>query len=418
LFISLVLNACSSLRGAERTLLLLSTFLNIDLTTPSWYSGRIWLLRLGYYKLTRPKVIADDWIWIVDHSVQWGKEKCLAILGIRQSQLPAAETILCHEDVEPLALFPVTKSNGDVVYAQLQETISKTGVPKQIISDHGTDVKSGIERFCQKFTDTVFVYDITHKAATILKRELSTEEKWNEFTRLTTSTGKQVQQTQLAAIAPPNQRSKARYMNVEPLIKWGLDKLCLLDNPAGFSCLECTRDHITQKLGWLTDFRRDLEEWKELIHIIKEAETFIKFQGIYRNCHIDLMMLPTFKAKTLRAMRIKTEMLNFVEQESKKASKDERLLGTSEIIESVFGKMKRLEHDQAKSGFTVFILSLAAIVSKTTTEIVHEALETVPTKKIHEWFKNNIGKSVQAKRMQVNNWVKDQEQKQNQKYAF
>jgi hypothetical protein len=131
---------------------------------------------------------------------------------------------------------------------------------------------------CQEFTDTVFVYDITHKAATILKRELSTEEKWNEFTRLATSTRKQVQQTQLAAIAPPNQRSKARYMNVEPLIKWGLDKLYLLDNPDGFSCLECTKDHITQKLGWLTDFRRDLEEWKELIHIIKEAEIFIKFQ--------------------------------------------------------------------------------------------------------------------------------------------
>ena len=130
------------------------------------------------------------------------------------------------------------------------------------------------------------------------------------------------------------------------------------------------------------------------------------------------MMLPTFKVKTLRAMRIKTELLDFVEQESKKASKNERLLGTSEIIESVFGKMKRLEHDQAKSGFTVFILSLAAIVSKTTTEIAHEALETVPTKKIHEWFKDNIGKSVQAKRMQVNDWIKDPEQKQNQKYVF
>ena len=43
---------------------------------------------------------------------------------------------------------------------------------------------------------------------------------------------------------------------------------------------------------------------------------------------------------------------------------------------SPFGKMKRLEHDQAKSGFTVFILSLAAIVSETTTEVVHKALET------------------------------------------
>lgn len=418
LFITLVLNACTSLRGAERTLLLISTFLNINYTTPSWYSGRIWLLRLGYYKLTRPKEKADDWIWIVDHSIQWGKEKCLAILGIRQSKLPAAETIVCHEDVEPLALFPVTKSNGDVVYRQLEETISKTGVPKQIISDHGTDVKSGIERFCQKFTDTVFVYDIAHKAATVLKRELSTDDRWNEFTGLATSTGKKVQQTQLAAIAPPNQRSKARYMNVEPLIKWGLDKLCLLDNPDEFSCLECTKEYITDKLGWLAGFRSDLEEWKELIHIVKEAETFIKFQGLYRDCHIDLMELPTFRVKTLRARGIKKELLDFVEQESKKAGKDDRLLGTSEVIESVFGKMKRLEHDQAKSGFTVFILSLAAMVSETTTEVVHKALETVSTNKIHEWFKKNIGTSVQAKRVQVNILIKKQEQKQNPEFVF
>ena len=418
LFITLVLNACTSLRGAERTLLLISTFLNINYTTPSWYSGRIWLLRLGYYKLTRPKEKADDWIWIVDHSIQWGKEKCLAILGIRQSKLPAAETIVCHEDVEPLALFPVTKSNGDVVYRQLEETISKTGVPKQIISDHGTDVKSGIERFCQKFTDTVFVYDIAHKAATVLKRELSTDDRWNEFTGLATSTGKKVQQTQLAAIAPPNQRSKARYMNVEPLIKWGLDKLCLLDNPDEFSCLECTKEYITDKLGWLAGFRSDLEEWKELIHIVKEAETFIKFQGLYRDCHIDLMELPTFRVKTLRARGIKKELLDFVEQESKKAGKDDRLLGTSEVIESVFGKMKRLEHDQAKSGFTVFILSLAAMVSETTTEVVHKALETISTNKIHEWFKKNIGTSVQAKRVQVNILIKKQEQKQNPEFVF
>jgi len=134
-------------------------------------------------------------------------------------------------------------------------------------------------------------------------------------------------------------------MNVEPLLKWGLDKLCLLENPDTFLCLECSQEYITEKLGWLTNFWSDLEKWKELIHIVKEA------------------------------------------------GKDERLLGTSEIIESVFGKMKRLEHDQAKSGFTVFILSLAAIVSKTTTEVVHKALETIPTKGIHKWFKKNIGPS-------------------------
>lgn len=264
----------------------------------------------------------------------------------------------------------------------------------------------GLSSFVKKFPKTVFVYDITHKAATVLKRELDTDDRWNEFSRLAASTRKKFQQTKLAAIAPPNQRSKARYMNVEPLLKWGMDKLCLLDDYDELSCLECRKEIVIKKLGWLNDFRKELEGWKAIIHIVKETEAFIKFQGIYRGCHIDLMKLPTFEAKTLCAMRIRRELLDFVEEESQKADNDERLLGSSEIIESVFGKMKRLEHDQAKSGFTVFILSLAAIVSETTTEVVHKALETVPTQKIYEWFKSNIGSSVQAKRVQVNNWIK------------
>jgi hypothetical protein len=59
----------------------------------------------------------------------------------------------------------------------LKKTTSKTGVSKQIISDHGSDVKSGIERFCQAFPRTTFIYDITHKAATLLKRELDSDER-------------------------------------------------------------------------------------------------------------------------------------------------------------------------------------------------------------------------------------------------
>lgn len=202
MFITLVLKACTSFRGTERTLSLILNFLNTENATPSWYSGRLWFLRLGYYKLTRPKEKADDWIWIVDHTVQWGKEKCLLILGIRQSNLPKSETNLSHEDVEPLALFPVTQSNGDVVYQQLRETISKTGVPKQIISDHGSDVKSGIERFCQTFPGTAFVYDITHKAATLLKRELDSDERWKCFTDNATATRKKFSRLHLQPLLP------------------------------------------------------------------------------------------------------------------------------------------------------------------------------------------------------------------------
>jgi hypothetical protein len=59
-----------------------------DFLVPHCTTVRLWLLRLGYYKLHRPKEQASDWVWIIDHSNQIGKEKCLVILGVRVSQLP------------------------------------------------------------------------------------------------------------------------------------------------------------------------------------------------------------------------------------------------------------------------------------------------------------------------------------------
>ncbi len=171
LFLRLVLEASASLRGASRSLDIVGSFLELGIEMPSWSAGRLWLLRIGLYKLGRPKTIADDWIWIIDHTVQLGNEKCMVILGVRESSLPDCELHLKHEDVEPLALFPVEKSNGEVVFRQLEATIEKTGLAKQIVYDHGADVKSGAEKFCEKY-GVIGTYDIKHKGATILKREL------------------------------------------------------------------------------------------------------------------------------------------------------------------------------------------------------------------------------------------------------
>ena len=87
------------------------------------------------------------------------------------------------------------------------------------------------------------------------------------------------------------------------------------------------------------------------------------------------------------------------------------MLGSSEIIESLFGKQKNIEKQHAKNGFTGLLLSLAACVSKTTTDVIKNAMESVKTKTVIEWHKNNIGKSVQAKRMAVFHSPKILEQK-------
>ena len=123
MFLGLVLSAAASLRCAGGAIEIMGSVLDLPLPAPSWFAGRLWLQRLGYYKLTRPKVQADDWVWIVDHTVQIGKEKCLVILGIRLRDLPPAGCCVGHQDVEPIELVPVEQSNGDVVYQQLEQTI-------------------------------------------------------------------------------------------------------------------------------------------------------------------------------------------------------------------------------------------------------------------------------------------------------
>ena len=87
----------------------------------------------------------------------------------------------------------------------------------------------GIQQFGQGHPETSFIYDIKHKVAAVLKRELGATPMWQEFSRLAGQTTQRVQQTALAALAPPRQRRKARYMNLGERVAWGVGMLQYLE---------------------------------------------------------------------------------------------------------------------------------------------------------------------------------------------
>jgi hypothetical protein len=200
MFIMLILSAATSFRCASRVFEITMTSLQLPFTSPSWYSGRLWLLRVGYYKLTRKKEKANDWVWIVDHTIQIGTD------------------------------------NGEIVFQQLEEAIEKTGVPKEIIGDQGSDLAKGIKKFCQAHPETCYIYDIKHKTAAVLKHELEHDEKWLEFTKLAAKTKLEVQQTEASN--------------------------------------KFDHDQLFGKLGWIMTFREELKEWEELLQIISTKEIY------------------------------------------------------------------------------------------------------------------------------------------------
>ena len=415
LFLTLVLSAAVSLRGASRVLNVLGFTGYVTLAKPSWFTGRLWLLRLGYYQLTRPKVHATDWVWIIDHTVQIGPEKCLVILGLRLSELPRSETCLQHSDVELLDLVPVQKSNGTVVYQQLEKVVAQTGVPREILSDHGSDLKVGIEQFCQHHPETCAVYDIKHKTATVLKHELEDDATWHEFLHLAGQTKQALQQTTLPGWAPPTQKVKARDFakRVAPLVAWGQRILSCLDQPeADWPTSEPDRVH--EKLDWVKRFRSALVEWAELFAVSTTTESVVRHQGLGAETPTVLVQRLQSSAHTARGQRMRQELLTFVTTQAALARPTERLVGSSEVIESVLGKLKRIEQDQATGGFTGLVLSLGAIVSQASEAVIQKALETVSTQDVWTWCHETLGKSVQAQRRQLMKLPKRTEQKRDQ----
>jgi hypothetical protein len=79
-------------------------------------------------------------------------------------------------------LLPVTQSNGDIVSQQLQATVEKTAIPRQIVRDQGADLHAGVQAFCRAHAATCASYDITHQTACVLKHELHHDEQWQRFT--------------------------------------------------------------------------------------------------------------------------------------------------------------------------------------------------------------------------------------------
>ena len=262
MFITLVLEGIS-MRGAAKAMEIFFLQFQVNLLIPSWYAGRFWMMRLGLFKLLAPKQIASDWVWILDHTSQSGSEKCLLILGVRLSKL-GSNLCLKHEDVEPISLIPVKSSNGDIVWQQLEDSVKKTGVPRAIVADHGPDIKTGIEKFCNHHKKTAYVYDIKHKTASVLKQELKGNEEWESFCKYASQKRNEVQQTRLAPAMPPNQKSKARYMNVGRLISWGKKLLSFFKRSKNEDLDGIDHEEIERKFEGLKDYECKLSEWDEL----------------------------------------------------------------------------------------------------------------------------------------------------------
>ncbi len=250
LTVSFVLQAATSLRASQACFDLVVTLQGgLPFESASHTTIQNWILRIGLYELQRPKEFADDWIWVVDHTIQIGPIKVLLILGVRRA-------------------------------------------------------------------------------------------KWKQLDR--------------------------------PLV------------PTDLEVLESLAD--------------SLAVWSELIDLSQQVCRLVRHWGYARGVAEQAdEALPI--AVTERGCQFRSQLIAFVRVECAKLPAGHSFPGSSEAIESLIGKGKRLEGQQSQSGFTRYVLGLAASVVTPTASLLESVSETVGIKHLTQWLTEHLSPSLQSKRL-------------------
>jgi hypothetical protein len=354
----LVLQAGASMRGASSSLGLVAERLGLDLFMPSYGAIRSWLLRVGCHALTCA-LPRGPWVWLVDHTIQIGPCKLLVIMGCLLSEAPLGARPLQQSDLRLVGLSLMEDSTQKTVAAEFERAAKRTGVPRQIVSDQGTDLIGGVQRFQAKHADIAYVHDAAHRAANVLKHRWTKDERWSAMVSRLAQTAAKLRQTRVAHLRAPTIRPQARFMNVGPTLRFAKRVLKLADAPIVDERVEIRTHGVSQ-------------------------ETDMGLEAAWKN--VDW---------TPGALEVANRLQTAICLEGDQAKPGEKLVGSTEVLESTFGKMKRLEGSYAGDGFTGLCLAMGAIVEKRTEDELRDALEAVPKKEAQSTIQRLLGTTVQ-----------------------
>jgi hypothetical protein len=341
-----------------------------------------WDLKIGLYKLNRSKELASDWCWIIDHVIAEGSIKCLAVMGVRCDALKQRNNwTLSLEDLEPFGLIPMTRSTGDEVAKALCAISEKTGIkPRSILSDRGSDLWLGIKEFQKRVgIDVIAFYDVCHKIAIEYRKLFENDPDWGMFKEKANYLKKQLHCTAGALFAPPAQRKKARFLNVDIIVDWAIK---ILNYNGKWN------DKIYEKLKWVFDFREKIMTWKQWIEIGRHTRDQVRESGFGADTEWLILERLTPLSMVESSQELACNLLNFVSQESSQLPHGENVPGTTEVIESLFGYFKHVKNGlwDGNGGIGRLILCMASRVGKLTSELIKEALEKVRKNELTGWL--------------------------------
>ena len=90
-----------------------------------------------------------------------------------------------------------------------------------------------------------------------------------------------------------------------------------------------------------------------------------------------------------------------MQKEGAKVPLRQQYLGSSDVLESLFGKYKDLADQAPSREITANVLTIPLLVTPLTPELLRQALETVREQDVEQWLEEHLGPSPQRKKRVV-----------------
>jgi len=308
---------------------------------------------------------------------------------------------LQYADLKTLLITNRSSWNGTLVKEELKKLESTIGKIKYAVGDYGSDLKKGLV-----LSEIVHIHDLSHLIALIIKDIYKNDEKYIEFKNKMSEMRTKFFQTDIAVVSPPKGRKKSEYQSFDKIIKWANAALNLIDNklkdPEQIKYLQeyfetKTLDRIKIELSWISNYSELITELSEINHSIKEVEKELKNKGLskinLKNCKKILEKLESKKGKIF-----KENLIFKINQQIQLLPKTERILFSSDILESIFGKYKNRVSENPMASITSLMLIIASFTSNLNEASIKQSIENIKIADIKKWSQENIGVSLFEKR--------------------
>ncbi len=372
-----------SLRNCSEVIAGVALIMQISCRKPSTASVRNWIIKYGYYCYEGSEnSYCGKWAVIVDESVSIGQERLLLVLGLCLDTW-RFDRAIAHQDVRVLHV-SIARSWKSEQIAGVLKAVSCNIEVSYCVSDKGNNIMGALKEL-----GWLHIYDCSHQWAKLMEHLY---EDTPDFRGLMEQLGllrKRWVLSRYSHLMPPQLRSKSRFMNIFPLVKW------IEDIRMHWFKLE---EDAKGSLVFLQTYELIIDELIVLKQSVTQMAELLKTKGMSR---ATLKKCACFLApcKQGRPVAFKKQLqAAWHNYKSLITNGSKHFLCCSDIIESYFGRFKERIRSNAMQPLTESVLMMAGWGGELTKQKVKTAMSQVSIQQIHDWKNNNTAPSLLKKR--------------------